>query len=95
MKKLSIVISAIMISAFTLSACKSGDTGINALFTEQNTEELFSEEMPEPFDFPKPSDPECLGEFKSCYNFTFSNLDSTMMSLANIEEISEWIKEKT
>ena len=88
MKKLFIMITAISVLAFTFSACKSEEP------VNKEHIDLFADEMPEPFDFPEPSGPEALGDFKRCYNFTFSNLDSTIMSLADKEEISEWLDEK-
>jgi len=83
MKKLILM----LILAFTLplfSSCKS----------EEPIETPFEDEMPEPFDFPEPSGPEALGDFRSRYNDAFSNLDSAILNLADNEECNNWLNEK-
>lgn len=92
MKKLFIAFTAISVLAFTFSACKSGEP--SAPFGGEPAEDLFTDEMPEPFDFPEPSDPEALGEFKRRYNFVFSNLNSTIVDLVDREEFNGWLNEK-
>lgn len=61
---------------------------------EENRSETLFAEMPDPFDFPEPSGPEVLGSFRGCYNLTFSNLDSTILNLADKDELDRWFDEK-
>lgn len=87
MKKLFIAVIAIL-TVFTLSACK------NEAPANQRSEDLFADDMPKPFDFPEPSSTEALGDFKSCYNHVFSNLNSVILDLADKDEYIKWLDEK-
>lgn len=61
---------------------------------KEDKSETFSAEMPDPFDYSKPLAHETLGSFKSCYNFTFSCLDSAILNLADKDERDRWFDEK-
>lgn len=84
-----IIIVAAMALIFTLSGCK---TEASDVYVPTEKSLAPEEKMPEPFKYPGAH--ETIGAFRSRYNFTFSNLDSAILNLADKEERDRWFDEK-